>query len=101
MDWLYMHIANDVFKDSQGYENRKKDEALLEALNYSFEHFKTFAPNRVTYSVYAAFAKYTLLLGKGIVVEAADIKDRYLPSVADKYVFMFQRYYNDGFIQKK
>lgn len=101
MDLFYMHIANDIYKDSEGCENQKKDEALLEALDYSFEHFKTFAPNRVTYSVYAAFAKYTLLLGKGIVVEAADIKEAYLPSVADKYVFMFQRYYNDGFIQKK
>ena len=35
------------------------------------------------------------------VVETADIKNNYLPSVVDKYVFMYQRYYNDGFIQKK
>ena len=36
-----------------------------------------------------------------MLVEAADIRNEFLPSVADKYVFMFQRYYNDGFIQKK
>ena len=59
------------------------------------------APNRVTYSVYQAFAKYTLLQEKKLVVESVDIKEGYLPSVSDKYVFMFQRYYNDGFIQKK
>ena len=98
---FYMHVANAIFKNSEGDDSKMKNEALLDALIYGFDHFKTLAPNRVTYSVYAAFAKYTLLLNKNMLVEAADIRNEFLPSVADKYVFMFQRYYNDGFIQKK
>lgn len=101
LDVYYMHVANDVFMEGRGRDSEVTGDALTEMLAYSFDHFKTMAPNRVTFSVYQAFAKYTLLSDKLLVVESADIKEDYLPSVADKYVFMFQRYYNDGFIQKK
>lgn len=101
LDVYYMHVANDVFMEGQGRDNEDIGDALTEMLAYSFDHFKTMAPNRVTYSVYQAFAKYTLLRDRLMVVESSDIKEKYLPSVVDKYVFMFQRYYNDGFIQKK
>lgn len=101
MEAFYMHIANDIFMEGQGDSKSDIAQSLEEALSYSFDHFKTMAPNRVTFSVFAAFAKYTLLQNKQMVVETVDIKDIYLPSVADKYVFMYQRYYNDGFIQKK
>lgn len=101
LDVYYMHVANDVFMEGQGQVNNNTEDALTEVLVYSFDHFKTMAPNRVTFSVYQAFAKYTLLFDKLLVVESANIKEDYLPSVADKYVFMFQHYYKDGFIQKK
>lgn len=101
LDAFYIHIANDIFMGGKGIYTSDATTALTDALTYSFDLFKTMAPNRVTYSVFAAFAKYTLLQNKQIVVEEVDIKDNYLPSVADKYVFMYQRYYDDGFIQKK
>lgn len=101
LDAFYMHVANDIFMEGQGDSASDTARALEDALTYSFDHFKTMAPNRVTFSVFAAFAKYTLLQNKQKVVETADIKNNYLPSVVDKYVFMYQRYYNDGFIQKK
>lgn len=101
LETFYMHIANDVFMECEGNSGTDVYNALNEALVYSFEHFKTMAPNRVTFSVYQAFAKYTLLKDKKMVVESTEIKENYLPSVADKYIFMYQRYYNDGFIQKK
>ena len=101
LDAFFIHVANDVFMEGQGGRESDTARAMEDALTYSFDHFKTMAPNRVTFSVFAAFAKYTLLQNKQMVVETADIKDNYLPSVADKYVFMYQRYYNDGFIQKK
>lgn len=101
LDAFYMHVANDIFMEGQGDCASDMARALEDALTYSFDHFKTMAPNRVTFSVFAAFAKYTLLQNKQKVVETADIKNNYLPSVVDKYVFMYQRYYNDGFIQKK
>ena len=101
LDAFYMHVANDIFMEGQGDCASDSARAVEDALIYSFDHFKTMAPNRVTFSVFAAFAKYTLLQNKQKVVETVDIKDNFLPSVADKYVFMHQRYYNDGFIQKK
>ncbi len=101
LEVFYMHIANDIFMEGQGDCTSDIEQALEDALTYCFDHFKTMAPNRVTFSVFAAFAKYTLLQNKLMVVEQDDIKNNYLPSVADKYVFMYQRYYDDGFIQKK
>lgn len=101
LESFYMHIANDIFMEGLGESALDMAQSLEEVLTYSFEHFKTMAPNRVTFSVFAAFAKYTLHQSKQMVVETVDIKDNYLPSVADKYVFMYQRYYDDGFIQKK
>ena len=101
LEAFYMHIANDIFMEGQCDCTSDASHALEDALTYSFDHFKTMAPNRVTFSVFSAFAKYTLLQNKLMVVETVDIKDNYLPSVADKYVFMYQRYYDDGFIQKK
>lgn len=101
LETFYMHIANDVFMEGQGVCTVDMLSPLTDALLYSFDHFKTMAPNRVTFSVFAAFAKYTLFHNKQLVVETSSIKDNYLPSMADKYVFMYQRYYNDGFIQRK
>lgn len=101
LESFYIHIANDIFMEGQCDCATDTAEALEDALTYSFDHFKTMAPNRVTFSVFAAFAKYDLLQNKQMVVETANIKDNYLPSVADRYVFMYQQYYNDGFIQKK
>ena len=101
LETFYMHIANDIFMEGQGDCTSDRAPVLEDALTYCFDHFKTMAPNRVTFSIFAAFAKYTLLQNELMVVEQVDIKDNYLPSVADKYVFMYQRYYDDGFIQKK
>lgn len=101
LEAFYMHIANDIFMEGQGDCGSDSAQALEDALTYCFDNFKTMAPNRVTFSVFAAFAKYTLLQNELMVVEQVDIKDNYLPSIADKYVFMYQRYYDDGFIQKK
>ncbi|MBR4793331.1 MAG: hypothetical protein IK038_06660 [Bacteroidaceae bacterium] len=101
LEAFYMHIANELFMEGKGGQGADTNALLTETLAYCFEHFKTMAPNRVTYSVYQTFAKYTLLQNHLLVVEAVDIKERFLPSVADKYVFMYQNYYNDGFIQKK
>lgn len=101
LETFYMHIANELFMEGEGSPGVDINALLADTLAYCFEHFKTMAPNRVTYSVYQAFAKYTLLQNNLLVVEATDIRERFLPSVADKYVFMYQNYYNDGFIQKK
>ena len=101
LETFYIHIANELFMEGEGSQGVDINTLLADTLAYCFEHFKTMAPNRVTYSVYQAFAKYTLLQNNLLVVEATDIRERFLPSVADKYVFMYQNYYNDGFIQKK
>ena len=101
MESFYIHVVNDVFKRSECEENKKMTGELTDVLDYCFEHFKTIAPNRVTYSVFAAFAKYIMFLKKGTIVEESVIKSVFLPSVADKYIFMYQNYYSDGFIQRK
>lgn len=101
MESFYIHVVNDVFKWSECEENEEMKSELTEVLDYCFEHFKTIAPNRVTYSVFAAFAKYTMLFKKNTIVEESVIKSVFLPSVADKYIFMYQNYYSDGFIQRK
>lgn len=101
LESFYIHVVNDVFKRSEGGDSKNIVDELTDVLNYCFDHFKTIAPNRVTYSVFAAFAKYLMLLKRNTIVEESVIKSVFLPLVADKFIFMYQNYYSDGFIQRR
>lgn len=73
---------------------------LTKYLDTSFEKFRTIAPNRVTYSHFTGYAKRMLLFNDAIAIDEYEIK-LFLENHTDTYIFKYQQYYKDGYIQKK
>lgn len=76
------------------------DNYLKLYLEESFISFKTFAPNRVTFSVFVNYAKWKLYRETGNTIDIDDIEKGFLKRNEDEYIFKFQKFYNDGYIQK-
>lgn len=76
------------------------DLRLIDYLEESFKLFKTFAPNRVTFSVFANYAKWKLYEETSYAIDIDEIVKGFLKRNQDKYIFKFQKFYNDGYIQR-
>lgn len=72
------------------------DKYLSECIN----KFRTIVPNRVTYSNFVIYCKRKFLIDHNLIVEENAI-NTYLRSEPLKYIFKYQHYYKDGYIQKK
>lgn len=102
LDSCFMKVFEDVYGV---YSHRKATETeidnfLKSYLEESFHLFKTFAPNRVTFSVFANYSKWKLFKETGYTIDIDDIEKGFLKRNEDEYIFKFQKFYNDGYIQK-
>ena len=102
LDACFMRVFEEVYGM---YRHREASETEIDNylnsyLEESFCLFKTFAPNRVTFSVFANYAKWKLFKGTGYPIDIDDIEKGFLKRNEDKYIFKFQKFYNDGYIQK-
>lgn len=102
LDTCFMKVFEDVYGM---YSHRKASETeidnfLKSYLEESFHLFKTFAPNRVTFSVFANYSKWKLFKETGYTIDIDDIEKGFLKRNEDEYIFKFQKFYNDGYIQK-
>lgn len=102
LDICFMKVFADVYGM---YSHKIASEAEIDNylkayLEESFHLFKTFAPNRVTYSVFANYAKWKLFKETGCTIDIDDIEKSFLKRNEDNYIFKFQKFYNDGYIQK-
>lgn len=102
LDTCFMKMFENVYGM---YSHRKASETEIDNylesyLEESFHLFKTFAPNRVTFSVFANYAKWKLFKDTGYTIDNDDIEKCFLKRNEDKYIFKFQKFYNDGYIQK-
>ena len=102
LDTCFMKVFVDVYGV---YSHRKASETEIDNflklyLEDSFHLFKTFAPNRVTFSVFANYAKWKLFWETACTIDVDDIVKGFLKRNEDKYIFQFQKFYNDGYIQK-
>lgn len=102
LDACFMKVFGDVY-GMYCYKNASEaeiDNYLKSYLEESFRLFKTFAPNRVTFSVFANYAKWKLLKETGCTIDIDDIEKGFLKRYEDEYIFKYQKFYNDGYIQK-
>lgn len=76
------------------------DLQMTKYLDDSFLLFRTFSPNRVTFSVFANYAKWKLFEETGCALDVEDIVKGFLKRNKDKYIFKYQKFYKDGYIQK-
>jgi len=102
LDANFMKLFAIVYSDGKiGKMNEiETDQYISEYLEDSFRLFKTFAPNRVTFSVFTNYAKWKLYKNTTCAIDIDDIVKGFLRRNSDKYIFKFQKFYNDGYIQK-
>ena len=102
LDAMFMKIFSYTY-DSDKFvrlQDTDVDSLLTSYLEESFNLFKTFARNRVTFSVFVNYAKWRLYKDEHVAIDTDDIKNNFLKQNTGKYVFKFQKFYNDGYIQK-
>ena len=102
LDTCFMKVFADVYGMCchKNTSETQIDNYLKAYLEESFLSFKTFAPNRVTFSVFANYAKWKLYSETGNTIDIDDIEKGFLKRNEDEYIFKFQKFYNDGYIQK-
>ena len=102
LDAYYMKLFDIVYDgvNDGKLDETAEDQYLTRYLEESFTLFKTFAPNRVTFSVFANYAKWKMYEETACAIDVNDIMKGFLKRNSDKYIFKFQKFYNDGYIQR-
>ena len=100
LEKYYMKMINDIY----GLERkdwRMSNISLLEKyLEKGFSMFKTLAPNRITYSMFVSYLKYSLLIIDKEVIDEEDIRKIFESNIVPSYILKIQVQYEEGYIQK-
>lgn len=99
-EYKFMQLIDDVFISGSTIDKQQTRIFMPQYIELCFSMFKTLAPNRVTYSIMVAFVKRLFLVTKHLIVEEITIKE-FLLENPDKYIFKYQKYYQDGYVQLK
>ncbi len=104
IDRFMIHTFDDCYKSSEG-KNLIDINIIIEKIyfyiDYSFDLFKTLAPNRVTASQAVNYTKYKLYLNDNIKVGYKYILGKLSEKEQEKFIFKYQEQYQDGYIQRK
>lgn len=105
LDRFMVHVFDYCYKGnktSENYETKFILEKMYSYIDESFSLFKTLAPNRVTASQAANYAKYKLYFNNNIKIGYQFVLNSLLEHQQDDiFIFKFQEQYKDGYIQKK
>lgn len=96
----YMSMFCDIYDIPAKYGNNEAKGYYDKYLSECINKFRTIVPNRVTYSNFVTYCKRKFLIDHNLIVEENAI-NTYLKSEPQKYIFKYQHYYKDGYIQKK
>ena len=101
LDMYYLKMMNIVYELNFGlYSDWSNTNFIQEYLEKDFNKFRTLAPNRITYSIFASYLKYTLFDKNNIVIDNSDIREMFESNKLPAYILKFQPQYKDGYIQK-
>ena len=102
--WLnlyYMKMMNSVFESNLDIWNDLSSTNIMQVyLEKDFDTFRTLAPNRITFSIFASYFKYALFEKENIVIDEDDIRKMFESNMLPLYVLKYQPQYKDGYIQK-
>lgn len=103
LDSVFMKVFDNVYGGcrKEMLSEVNEDQYLKSYLCDCFHKFKSFAPNRVTFSVFANYAKWRMYRETSCAIDTDDIARGFLSRHADEYIFKFQKFYSDGYIQRK
>ncbi|MBN7813425.1 hypothetical protein J0A68_20890 [Algoriphagus sp. H41] len=102
IDKFIVHLYDDCFNNGEivnPVDFGFIENMIFKYVDDSFELFRTLAPNRVTISQAANYAKYMLYFSDKILV-GYEFVLRVLKSNSRGFVFKYQEQYKDGYIQK-
>ncbi|MDR1182298.1 MAG: hypothetical protein LBL13_10025 [Bacteroidales bacterium] len=100
IDNYFMKIINFVFDTQKQRCTKEIDAEFEKCLNDSFLLFKTLAPNRVTFSLFAYYTKQMLFWNNIGIVDTENIKKVFERKQISNYIYKYQEHYKDGYIQK-
>lgn len=96
----YMRIFCDIYKINARIDTDETKRYYDQFFSECNMNFKTLAPNRVTYSSFVTYCKRKFMMEHLLIVDESSI-NTFLKSDPQKYIFKYQQYYKDGYIQKK
>ena len=95
-----MKVINDIFKSEKNEYSNEVSEEFLICLEESFVLFRTLAPNRITFSLFANFSKHIMFWKYFKTIDTEDIKKIFENKQLPEYIYKYQEHYKDGYIQK-
>lgn len=96
----FMKMIDFIFNLQKLRYTQQADDEFLRYLENSFSLFKTLAPNRITFSLFANHTKQMLFWNNSVMVDYEDIKRAFELKRVPNYTFKYQDQYKDGYIQK-
>lgn len=96
----FMKMMDFIFNLQKQRYTKQSDDEFLRYLENSFSLFKTLAPNRITFSLFANHTKQMLFWNNSVMVDTEDIKRAFELKRVPNYTFKYQDHYKDGYIQK-
>lgn len=100
LEKYYMKMINDIYELKQNDWSISNISLLEKYLGKGFSLFKTLAPNRITYSMFVSYLKYSLLILDKEVIDEVDVRKIFETNVLPSYILKIQVQYKDGYIQK-
>lgn len=100
VDNYFMKMIDFSFNLQKQKYTKEADDDFLKCLEDSFLLFKTIAPNRITFSLFANYTKQMLFWNHSVMVDTEAIKRAFELKRIPNYIFKYQEHYKDGYIQK-
>lgn len=100
IDNYFMKMIDFTFNLQKQKYTIEADDEFLKCLENSFLLFKTLAPNRITFSLFANYTKQILFWSHSVMIDLEAIKRAFELKRIPNYIFKYQEHYKDGYIQK-
>ncbi|MCL2313277.1 MAG: hypothetical protein FWC41_12535 [Firmicutes bacterium] len=100
IDNYFMKIINFAFDLQKQKYTKKANDEFVKCLEDSFVLFKTLAPNRITFSLFANYTKQMLFWKYSEIIDTENIKNIFEKKQQPDYIYKYQEHYKDGYIQK-
>ena len=100
IDNYFMKMIDSVFEMQNQKYTKEADDEFTKCLEKSFVLFKTLAPNRITFSLFANYTKQILFWNHSVIIDTEDVKRAFELKRVPNYISKYQEHYKDGYIQK-
>lgn len=105
LETFIIRLFNNTYYNDEGKNKEVKIDSLYSRIDFflekSFDKFRTLAPNRVTASQAITYTRYKLYFDDNVVVSSSFIEGYLNNKDQKKFIYKFQKQYNDGYIQMR